>query len=120
MTKAIRGGAVVLAVLVGSGRAIAQQGQDAAIVGRVVDASGGALVNASVSVASPALIGGVRSVTTNDTGGYRIVSLAPGEYTASAAFTGLTTERRPNLILLAGATITVDFVLAPQGVEASV
>src|SRR5438874_1877379 len=122
MTNALRTGALVLAMVVGYGRAIgiAQQGQEAAIVGRVVDSSGGAVANASVVIASPALIGGARSVTTNEGGRYRVASLVPGEYTVSAASPGLRTERRANLLLLAGVTIAADFVLSPQGVQASV
>ena len=50
----------------------------ASIAGVVKDASGAVLPGVTVEAASPALIEKVRSVTTDDTGQYKIVDLRPG------------------------------------------
>jgi protocatechuate 3,4-dioxygenase beta subunit len=57
--------------------------QQATISGTVKDASGAVLPGVSVEAASPALTEKVRSVVTDGTGQYRIVSLPPGTYTVT-------------------------------------
>jgi len=58
--------------------AASAQGVDrAAIVGRVTDASGGAVPRAVVAASSPELIGSRRAVT-DLTGTYRFTGLVPG------------------------------------------
>jgi hypothetical protein len=52
------------------------------IQGRVADASGAVLPGVTVTITSPALIGGPQSQLTNDTGNYRFPAVAPGIYTA--------------------------------------
>ena len=50
------------------------------IAGLVKDASGAVLPGVTVEAASPALIEKVRSVVTDGTGQYQVVSLPPGAY----------------------------------------
>src|SRR5204863_3462202 len=51
------------------------------ITGVVRDASSGVLPGVTVEAASPALIEGVRSATTDAQGIYKVVDLRPGTYT---------------------------------------
>jgi hypothetical protein len=111
--------ALVVTGFVEPARAAAQNGQDATIVGQVFDASGGAIANAVVSVAGAALIGGPRSVITDASGKFRIPALSPGRYEAEV-FVPNFDVRRADLLLLAGAVVTADFVLVPAGINQSV
>ena len=52
----------------------------ASLTGTVRDASGGVLPGVTVEATSPALIEKVRTATTDGTGQYRIIDLAPGTY----------------------------------------
>ena len=63
--------------------------QQATIAGVVKDASGAVLPGVSVEAASPALTEKVRSVVTDGTGQYRIVSLPPGTYTVTVSAAGI-------------------------------
>ena len=78
--------ATVAAVLLVPAALYAQQ---ATITGVVKDASGAVLPGVSVEAASPALTEKVRSVVTDGTGQYRIVSLPPGTYTVTVSTAGI-------------------------------
>jgi hypothetical protein len=54
--------------------------QDGAITGKVTDSSGAALPGASLTLSSVSVMG-VRSVVTDEQGGYRFGLLPPGAYT---------------------------------------
>ena len=71
--------------------------QQATIAGVVKDASGAVLPGVSVEAASPALTEKVRSVVTDGTGQYRIVSLPPGTYTVTVSLQGFNTVRREGI-----------------------
>jgi len=58
----------------------AQTALSGSIAGVVRDASGGVLPGVSVEASSPALIERTRTVTTDNNGVFRIVSLVPGVY----------------------------------------
>ena len=58
------------------------QGLSGALVGTVKDEQGGVLPGALVHVASPSLIGGELTTTTNEKGQLRFPVLAPGTYAA--------------------------------------
>src|SRR5262245_56290002 len=79
----------------------------ASIAGVVKDASGAVLPGVTVEAASPALIEKVRSVTTDDTGQYKIVDLRPGAYVVSFTLTGFSTVRREGIELTGSGTTTV-------------
>ena len=88
--------AMVAAVLLVPAALYAQQ---ATITGVVKDASGAVLPGVSVEAASPALTEKVRSVVTDGTGQYRIVSLPPGTYTVTVTLQGFNTVRREGIQL---------------------
>jgi Carboxypeptidase regulatory-like domain/TonB dependent receptor-like, beta-barrel len=98
----------------------AQQGQAAMTVGEVRDASGAVLAHATVTVSSPSLIGGAQAATTGSEGLYQITALSPGDYVVTAAASGFRPQRHSAVTLLPGATVTVDFILTPAGVEETV
>ena len=80
----------------------------ASITGVVKDSSGAVLPGVTVEAASPALIEKVRTAVTDSTGQYRIVDLAPGEYSVTFALTGFTTVRREGVKLAGSFTATVN------------
>ena len=83
-----------------------------AIAGLVRDSSGAVLPGVTVEVASPALIGGARSATTDGAGQYNIVDLRPGEYTVTFTLTGFRTVRREGIKLPTSFTATVNADMA--------
>src|ERR1044071_7854375 len=71
----------------------------ASITGTVRDPSGAVLPGVNVEASSPALIEKVRSVSTNDSGQYRIENLRPGAYTVTFALSGFSTVKREGIEL---------------------
>src|SRR6202521_5077147 len=84
------------------------QESTATLTGVVKDASGAVLPGVTVEAASPELIEKVRTVVTDGTGQYRIVSLRPGTYSVTFTLTGFSTVKREGLELTAGVIITVN------------
>jgi len=78
------------------------------LTGLVKDASGAILPGVTVEAASPELIEKVRTVVTDGTGQYRIISLRPGTYSLTFTLTGFSTVKREGLELTAGVVITVN------------
>lgn len=78
------------------------------ITGVVKDTSGGVLPGVTVEAVSPALIGGARTVVTDDQGLYRMVDLRPGPYTVTFTLPGFNTLRREGIDLPAEFTATVN------------
>ena len=120
MSRRVSGVLTVLGMLALADPSRAQQGQNAMIVGEVRDSSSGAVGNATIWVSSGSLIGGVQTAITSQTGAYRLPALAPGEYELTASAPGFKSHLRRAVILLPGATATVDFTLAPAGVSETV
>src|SRR5512132_2890974 len=86
---------VVLLALLLPSAAFAQ----ASITGVVTDASGAVLPGVTVEASSPALIEKARSVVTDGSGQYRIVTLPPGTYTLTFTLSGFSTVRREGVAL---------------------
>lgn len=84
-----------------------------AISGVVTDASGAVLPGVTVEARSPALIEGVRSAVSDDTGRYSILALRPGTYDVSFTLSGFSTVKREGILL------TLDFT-APVNVQLAV
>jgi hypothetical protein len=76
------------------------------LMGTAVDESGAVLQGVSVTIDSPALIGGEQVKTTDDRGEFLFLSLAPGDYTVRADLAGFVTQER-NLVTvpLGGAAV---------------
>jgi len=106
--------------LAASSPASAQIGQTATLTGTVTDASGGVLPGVTVTVASPALIGGSRSTVTDAGGVFRFPSLPPGLYAIRVELEGFKPVTRENVRLQLGQTITVDVTLEIGGVQETV
>ena len=76
------------------------------VAGVVKDASGAVLPGVTVEASSPALIEKVRTVVTDGSGQYQIVSLPPGAYTVTFTLGGFSTVKRE------GIQVTVNFTAA--------
>jgi hypothetical protein len=88
--------------------------------GIVQDASGAILPGVTVEASSPALIEGVRSVTTDGAGQYRIVDLRPGTYALRFVLPGFSAVRREGLVLTGSRVVTVNAEMAVGGLEETV
>jgi hypothetical protein len=86
-------------------RVVAPQGLTGALIGTVNDQQGAALAGALVRISSPALIGGPRTLTTNETGHLRFLALPPGLYVLDIELAGFSTHREEDIRIGAGATI---------------
>lgn len=84
-------------------QALAQTGQ---IAGTVTDSTGQALPGVNVAVPGTQL-----GAATSATGQYSISGVEPGTYTVRASFVGYETTTREDVVVEAGETATVDFVL---------
>lgn len=85
---------------------LAQVAETGSISGVVRDASGKAIPGATITAASPALIQGSLSTTTDSNGAYRILELRPGTYSVNFTALGFSTIRRDGLVLTAGFNAT--------------
>src|SRR5262249_40407398 len=79
-------------------------------------ASGAVLPGVTVDVSSPALIGGVRSVITDEAGKYNIVALRAGTYTVTFSLPGFRTVNREGIELPTSFTATVNAEMQVGGV----
>jgi hypothetical protein len=109
-------GLVALVLLVPA----ALHAQQATISGTVKDASGAVFPGVSVEAASPALTEKVRSVVTDGTGQYRIVSLPPGTYSVTVSLQGFNTVKREGIQLSGTLTATIDVDLRVGSLEETV
>src|SRR6185369_7018270 len=99
----------VLIAALGSCLAFAQE-TTAGVQGTVKDGTGGAVPNATVEVASPALIGS-RKVTTDESGAFKITALPPGVYVLTAGATGFRTFKLGDIELTTGRLPSIDVKL---------
>ncbi len=92
----------------------------ASITGVVRDSSGAVLPGVTVEATSSALIEKARSVVTDGSGQYRIVTLPPGNYTITFTLSGFSTVRREGVELTGTFTATVDTDMRVGSVEETV
>ena len=78
------------------------------IAGVVKDASGAVLPGVTVEASSPALIEKVRTVVTDGSGQYQIVSLPPGVYAVTFSLAGFSTVKREAIEVSVNFTATVN------------
>jgi hypothetical protein len=78
------------------------------VAGVVKDASGAVLPGVTVEAASSALIEKVRTVVTDGSGQYRIISLPTGIYSVTFSLTGFSNVRREGLEVSIGVTAQVN------------
>ena len=88
-----------------------------AIKGTVATPEGEVLPGVEVTLSSPNLIGGNQSVVSNAAGKFRFVALLIGTYAVEARLVGFKPQKRDNIRLSVGKTLTVDFALEIGGIE---
>jgi len=88
-----------------------QSGFYGSIQGKVTSEDGQPLPGVEVTISSPNLIGGPRSIITDEEGKFRFIGLPAGVYQVEAKLQGFVPQRRIDLHLVAGTTLTVDFIL---------
>ncbi len=90
------------------------------ISGVVRDPSGAVLPGVVVEAASPVLIEGSKSTTTDRDGQYQITDLRPGEYSVTFTLPGFKSVRREGIILSTAFTATVNVELQVGQLEESI
>lgn len=90
------------------------------IQGNVMETVGGPLPGVTVTVESPNLIGGPRSVVTNMAGFYQFRSLPVAVYKVTATMPGFDTLVREGINLHAGMTLTSDFKMVQATVKSEI
>ncbi len=95
------------------------QGGRASINGTVTDASGAVVPAAQVSLKSLST-GQVTTVTTSGAGDYSIPFVPIGNYEITASHAGFSTEKQTNVALSADQVASVNFILRPGQVNATV
>lgn len=96
------------------------QGLTGTIDGTVKDETGGVLPGVTVTLASPALIGGARTNVTGEGGTFRFPTLPPGQYVVTFELAGFQSLQRDGLVVQSDRTVTLDQVLKPSAVAESV
>lgn len=90
------------------------QTETGSITGTIVDASGAVVPGVTVTLTSPALIGGPRSTVTTDLGTYRFIALSPGSYDLKFELSGFQTINRAGIRITANFVARVDITMSVQ------
>src|SRR6266404_9132873 len=101
--------AVAIFVLVTASTALSQSDRGT-IAGTVLDSSGGAVANATVTVTS-AETGANYGATTGPTGGFRIPDVRVGTYDVSASAPGFKIEKKTGVVVQVNSTASLEFSL---------
>ena len=102
----------LLATLMAHGQGVGTSGE---ITGTVTDSAGAAVLNATVNVVDTQT-GLQRTVTTDNTGQFRVTGLSPATYDVRAQMPGFATEIRKGVTVAVGQTVVSDFKLKPSQV----
>jgi hypothetical protein len=89
----------------------AQVTRTGVIQGQIADPEGLPLPGATVTIASPQLIGGEQVATTGSDGRYRFPALPPGNYTVQASLQGFESQVQEEVRVSVSLTATVNFSL---------
>ena len=109
-------GLTVLAVALAAPRAVQAQTTDrSGVEGKVVDQGGGVLPGVSVTIASPALLGGDRTSVTDAEGAFRFTALPAGIYQVTLELTGFDVKKR-EVRLDTGFVATINETMSVGGV----
>src|SRR5436190_1070152 len=109
---------LTIGIVLSSTWATAQQ--TGILSGLVRDSQGGVLPGVSVTISSPALIGGARSVVTTETGNYQFTGLAPGSYEVRYELSGFSTLRREDIRVQVAQTTRLDVELGVGSLQETV
>src|SRR5437879_835199 len=100
-TTIMRHGLALMVIVLFACGAFAQSTTDGAIGGTVMDPSGAAVVGASVTVKNSST-NAEQSVTTDDTGYYRVARLQPGSYLVTIMASGFANVRAESVVVEVG------------------
>jgi hypothetical protein len=100
--------------------ALAQSTDRSGIQGKVADQTGAILPGVTVSIASPALLGGTQTAQTDPEGRYRFAALPGGVYALTFELSGFATVKRVDVRLEAGFVATIDAQMPADSVQESV
>ena len=103
-----------IATVLVSGAALGQSAVDGAIGGTVQDASGAAVVKASVTVRNKGT-NAEQTLTTDDSGYFRAIHLQPGLYTVQIIASGFSAYSAPTVEVTVGSLTTLTPQVAPAG-----
>src|SRR5262245_10827842 len=110
MVKIIRTLLCVLFVLTRLSTASWAQ-QDGTINGRISDSSGAVLPGAGITISSPQLLGGQRTLVSDEQGNYRAGLLPPGTYSVKYELPGFKILVREGIQVSAGFTATLNITM---------
>jgi hypothetical protein len=96
------------------------QTRTGSIRGTVTDTEGEFLPGATVELSGEKLMGGVRSIITNEEGKFRFPNLTPGEYEVTTTMEGFQPNKRIKLKVNIGGTTTVDVSLNLASLEETI
>jgi hypothetical protein len=94
--------------------------QTGTVAGTVRDPQGAMLPGVTITLSSPALIGGARSVVSGQTGSYQLTSLPPGTYDVTYELSGFTSLKREGIIVRVAQVTRLDVDLAVGALQESV
>ena len=109
---------VVLAAMLVARPAVAQQ--TGILSGVVRDAQGGMLPGVTITIASPALIGGARTSDTAATGTYQFTALPPGVYEVTYELSGFSPLKRADIRVQVAQVTRLDVELKIGGLQETV
>jgi Carboxypeptidase regulatory-like domain len=113
-----RVGVAMLLAAIASTSALAQQ--TGTLAGVVRDAQAGVLPGVTVTVTSPALIGGAQTAVSGATGTYQFATLPPGEYVVSYELTGFTPMKREGVVVQVARTTRLDVELTVGNLQETI
>ncbi len=96
------------------------QTRTGSIRGTVTDTEGEFLPGATVELSGEKLMGGVRSIITNEEGKFRFPNLLPGTYEVTTTIEGFQAAKMTELRVNVGGTVTMDVVLKLATLEETV
>jgi hypothetical protein len=85
--------------------------QDGTITGKISDSSGALLPGVGITISSPQLLGGERTLISDEQGNYRAGLLPPGIYTVKYELPGFKVLVREGIQVSAGFTATLNIVM---------
>jgi hypothetical protein len=111
---------ILAALTLAAAGTVLAQTQTGTITGVATDEQGAVMPGVTVSIQSPALIGGTRTTTTNPTGSYQFSQLAPGLYSVTFQLAGFNTIVREEIDVRVAFVSKVDARMQVAGVEETV
>jgi hypothetical protein len=98
----------------------AAQGLTGTLIGTVRDGQGATVPGSQVRLTSQALIGGPRTILTDESGRFRFSNLTPGSYTLEVDVPGFASYHEDDMRIGAGSTLERRVELEVQGVAESI